>query len=296
MIIIKGTNRLKRAFIETLMDNHIYPLTDRTINNILLDDFNILKDASFFRETKQECISDTILTLPGDWEKALNSFVNNLTPIGVTKDGVPYYGDDYLWFINSDINYIIETSKASFIDNKFLLFSTKNSAEEYRNTLYKFTTSDDIKIYGDMKTYFISSNINLDNLSTNGFGVNVGGYSGFTYFYYLENAINFIKQRDRVPLFTSEDGVNIFCGDSIYLVNTITLVLLEQNVFFNKISSGFKTFKSKEKAEEYIKFNKKSLSIQDLLNLDKINYPYCSVSCDDDEVIALLGQLKDLVS
>lgn len=76
------------------------------------------------------------------------------------------------------------------------------------------------------------------------------------------------------PLFTTEDGVDIFESDKFWFVNNIKngLYLLneavaKQNHYNSKSTEGIFDFSTKEKAEEYILMNKKSLSINDILKV-----------------------------
>jgi hypothetical protein len=108
---------------------------------------------------------------------------------------------------------------------------------------------------------------------------------GFNYgFNLLENVTKF-KQ----PLFTTEDDVDIFEGDSFYNINNkdwllrniIKINLLDYQTYYkNQIN-----FSTKEKAEEYIIMNKPILSINDLLN-------YQSAT---KQIFVPIKTLKDLV-
>lgn len=83
---------------------------------------------------------------------------------------------------------------------------------------------------------------------------------------YLSEAKH-IKQ----PLFTTEDGVDIFEDDTFVIVNKFDLYICNSNVtskeIYNKIwdgSDGYLQFSTKEKAEEYILMNKPCLSLNDI--------------------------------
>ena len=79
----------------------------------------------------------------------------------------------------------------------------------------------------------------------------------------------------RIPLFTTEDGVDIFEGDKFWYVNNIKTngyCLNESNP--NKPSDykkvpDIKDFSTKEKAKEYILMNKPCLSLNDLFSVVK---------------------------
>jgi hypothetical protein len=70
------------------------------------------------------------------------------------------------------------------------------------------------------------------------------------------------------PLFKTEDGVDIFEGDTIFGVNIDWKVFSHYTDLQNKVKSwGIKPiFSTKEKAEEYILMNKPCLSINDVMN------------------------------
>jgi hypothetical protein len=78
----------------------------------------------------------------------------------------------------------------------------------------------------------------------------------------LEDAKKYKK-----PLFTTEDGVDIFEGDTIFGVNIDWKVFSHYTDLQNKVKSwGIKPiFSTKKAAEEYIIMNKPCLSINDLL-------------------------------
>ena len=85
------------------------------------------------------------------------------------------------------------------------------------------------------------------------------------------NTLKHIKQ----PLFTTEDGVDIFEGNNLYSIDNMLNIkkhllfnaryddntLLNNCIFFN---SDYKHFSTKEKAEEYILMNKPCLSLSDV--------------------------------
>ena len=85
------------------------------------------------------------------------------------------------------------------------------------------------------------------------------------------------------PLFTSEDGVDIFKRDNIYWVNINTFDKVNCNKYNDDLGEiSIKSllskkyeckavgFSTKEKAEEYILLNKPCLSYNDVLNAVKI--------------------------
>lgn len=74
------------------------------------------------------------------------------------------------------------------------------------------------------------------------------------------------------PLFTTEDGVDIFEGDEYYYINSnfndpwkIINTKADCPDIINKNDLNYKRFSTKEKAEEYILLNKPCLSINDII-------------------------------
>jgi len=77
----------------------------------------------------------------------------------------------------------------------------------------------------------------------------------------LESAIKVKK-----PLFTTEDGVDIFEGDTFSIVYSDFST--HYNVTFKNLIKPFcKVFSTKEKAEEYILLNKPVLTYNDIINI-----------------------------
>lgn len=84
-------------------------------------------------------------------------------------------------------------------------------------------------------------------------------------------------EKQKTPLFTTEDGVDIFAGDSYWFYNgDIMVEFSSAYIKTGGILSG--SFSAKEKAEEYILLNKPLLSLNDLLSvwsdgvLDNVEY------------------------
>jgi hypothetical protein len=102
--------------------------------------------------------------------------------------------------------------------------------------------------------------------------------------------------KPKKPLFTTEDGVDIFEGGCFYSVCKQDLRITSDKpinevsiIGSNRIwdgSDGYLQFSSKEKAEEYILLNKPCLSINDIQNFDNSTYHYIKVDRD---------KLKELV-
>jgi len=82
--------------------------------------------------------------------------------------------------------------------------------------------------------------------------------------------LNLIKKVKKTPLFTTEDGVEIFVGDDFFVVETqFDKYRLHKTIggHFTKDRSTRLRFYSKEKAEEYVLLNKPCLSLNNLLSV-----------------------------
>lgn len=83
-----------------------------------------------------------------------------------------------------------------------------------------------------------------------------------------------VAKKVKQPLFTTEDGVDIFEGDSFIRVDIKTMQLFDEKVTHNVHKNyigvdffkerGILHFSTKEKAEEYILLNKPCLSFMDI--------------------------------
>ena len=95
------------------------------------------------------------------------------------------------------------------------------------------------------------------------------------------------------PLFTTEDGVDIFEGDTIFGVNVDWKVFSHYIDLQNKVKSwGIKpTFSTKEKAEEYILLNKPCLTINDVRNC--INQTEIDIDNEHELNYQLLQSVKE---
>lgn len=82
-------------------------------------------------------------------------------------------------------------------------------------------------------------------------------------------------QKAKQPLFTTEDGVDMYVGDEYwFLINMKHLVNLTVLPAHkpSEFKDNMKRFSTKEKAEEYILLNKPCLSLQDIITLKNKNY------------------------
>jgi hypothetical protein len=68
-------------------------------------------------------------------------------------------------------------------------------------------------------------------------------------------------------LFTTEDGVDIYEGDKYYIVGNKTFDLSNELISYGNMINNCKKFSTKEKAEEYILWNKPCLSLNDVASI-----------------------------
>jgi hypothetical protein len=98
------------------------------------------------------------------------------------------------------------------------------------------------------------------------------------------------KPKIKKPLFTTEDGVDIFEGDTYYKVVNESFQLLIMERASKGESLRSKVFSTKEKAEEYILLNKPVLSLKDVASI----YPGINKS-HPDKPSSQSERLKNLV-
>jgi hypothetical protein len=65
----------------------------------------------------------------------------------------------------------------------------------------------------------------------------------------------------KAPLFTTEDGVDIYEGERVYIVETAFNIVYSGNLYWKPIGV---TFSNKQAAEEYVLMNKPCLSIKEI--------------------------------
>jgi len=108
----------------------------------------------------------------------------------------------------------------------------------------------------------------------------------------LHYNLNNIK-KSKQPLFTTEDGVDIFDGDYSYGVHNSKFdIVAIKHINTVYVTDNFIEFSTKEKAEEYILMNKPCLSINDIIN-NTLNIPAPRISKMAKE--AITESLKQLV-
>lgn len=105
-----------------------------------------------------------------------------------------------------------------------------------------------------------------------------------------KNSEDFLVKKLSKPLFTTEDGVDIFEGDRYYW---IIKDLRDSNVCSTKATksspNGYNLlyFSTKEKAEEYILMNKPILSVNDILSVDYQDGKYNNIIIEKEQLLKL---------
>ena len=103
-----------------------------------------------------------------------------------------------------------------------------------------------------------------------------------------------IPQKIKTPLFTTEDGVDIFEGDDYYHTDIKWKIHKSTNAKINSGNligvKGYNYFSTKEKAEEYILMNEPVLSLKDVASI----YPGINKS-HPDKPSSQSERLKNLV-
>jgi hypothetical protein len=243
------------------------------------------------------------------------------TIVEVKRDGYIY------WNVNSNINnptnYIHDSAMEQYkefwekvvekdyeilsfitLDNKIIVDKSKyNNSQETWETAFNFLENykiHSVKRISDGEIFTIGDNVKIVK-STNPC-CEQGIIKDFSF--WLDNINNLTKIKQ--PLFTTEDGVDIFEGDIIYSIDNVLNIkkhrlfnaryddktLLSNYLFFN---SDYEHFSTKEKAEEYVLMNKDCLSLQDINNyLDQIRKKKSYFKKCEDE-IEFQFELKTLV-
>lgn len=171
------------------------------------------------------------------------------------------------------------------ITDTFEIYSVKN--------LYDgevFTIGDKVK--SKRLTDDDSSNVTKIYIDSNRDAKPVGGLIIQTGGYY-QAKINEIT-KVKTPLFTTEDGVEIFVGDDFFVIETqFDKYRLHKTIggHFTKERSTRLRFHSKEKAEEYVLLNKPCLSIMEVAPI----FGQMHLDNSPDVLTRNLAKLKSLV-
>jgi hypothetical protein len=175
----------------------------------------------------------------------------------------PVVEKDYeiLSVITNDNEFIVKVyNQDATIEPYWKIHSVKRLSDGEIFTIGDKVTSTFSKNFGNFK---------IEKIKISENSINIEGEGYLTTFQYLQK----VKQ----PLFTTEDGVNIFEDDNIYWVNINTFSKVNCNKYNDDLGEiSIKSllskkyeckavgFSTKEKAEEYILMNKPCLSLNDV--------------------------------
>jgi len=101
---------------------------------------------------------------------------------------------------------------------------------------------------------------------------------------FVENSCDWEEIKE--PIFVTEDGVDVFEGDSIYTVSDNFQLLYTS--FALKIDKTVRSFAEKENAEKYIEDNQKKFSLSDIREAikyvlpDELGYKNWKEDCTKD--------------
>ena len=185
----------------------------------------------------------------------------------ITIDGVEYNITPVIKEIKKDYEIL------SLIEGKFI-YPCDKYGEDFINQLFntlgvsihsvKRLSDGEIFTIGDKVVGYNNSIAKIKTIDLVGkISLNIGTdkHEGFS--------LKKLKQLKQ-PLFTTEDGVDIFEGDVYYKVVNESFQLLIMERASKGESLRSKVFSTKEKAEEYILYNKPCLSYNEVLNTTKI--------------------------
>jgi hypothetical protein len=179
---------------------------------------------------------------------------------------------------NNNVAYPIgELTKITIVSDTLFFESNHNHHEFNTNMCFiskvqqpLFITKDGIQIFKGDECWAIDKT-DLDHLGKVDFRNN-HPYDYALYFSNEKKAQQYIKENK--PLFTTEDGVDIFEGDKVYgveVINNFKLLIIENCIMKTTHNPKHCIYLStKEKAEEYILMNNPCLSINDVLS---VSYP-----------------------
>jgi hypothetical protein len=131
-------------------------------------------------------------------------------------------------------------------------------------TSVKRLSDGEIFSIGDNTNYGIINNIMMP-INVNDVGILID-FKNFEGIYQSLNKIQKIKKQ---PLFITEDGIDIYEGDEIFIVNKFFNIGFSKGVKYNNHKDN-KFFSSLESAQNYILENKPCLSLNEFIELSKL--------------------------
>ena len=166
---------------------------------------------------------------------------------------------------NNEVSFTIQDKNISSAYRKFEQFKKVKCV--------LFTTEDNVEVINDETIVYwlqFKSNMWFEYGSTPYYSISVtsGNYKAFST---IEARKQWLNKKYPKPLFTTKDGVDIFKDDYYYPVEKSYYYLHEKQTNHHCTNEDkFWIFSTKEKAEEYILFNKPCLSINDVNVLKNI--------------------------
>ena len=170
-----------------------------------------------------------------------------------------------IYTLQPDGNYVCEKYPKFYFTNKDAFVLLKNQG----------LTINSVKKLSNGKIFTIGDKIVRNNFNENKIRIIES--------FWVKNDILYVKCNDgsnlllseiehiKQPLFTTEDGVDIFEGDEYHYINSnfinpwgIVNTKADCQTIINKNDLSYKRFSTKEKAEEYILMNKPVLSLSDV--------------------------------
>ncbi len=207
--------------------------------------------------------------------------------IYTTYDGVDRYEPtEEHWVINDSYSYKLIVDKSLGLVKRspeiYKIFSTEEAANEYVRKLNPeplYTTYDGVKRFEYQREYWVIKDTYIPSHDFTICEYNlIGSLSEPTtwkIFSTEEKALEYVESVKPKPLFTSEDGVEIFEGDSIFYVETddapensykVNTYKVQQAGRFTSDKTIY-AFSTKEAAEDWILHNRPVISLKDLLDL-----------------------------
>ncbi len=287
--------------VKRLSDGEIFTVGDRVVCNEIFNE--VITGIKPFQDNYLQfdfVNCENNFTTDSEWER-----MTHRKFLLKTHDCVDIYtGDSYtfLWTerpaYDQAVNTLYDVETADWYpgcmpSEHAIFFSTREAGEKYLQSLTPiFTTEDGVKIFDSKKKL---TWVRLDDMK---YGVqpfvhnNLCFQENFKFFSTEAAAIDFINQKK--PLFTTEDCVDIYEGDSWFYVaeghkdvrKTCTLAYAGTN------RKPVKRFSTEEAAREYIRKTTPILKTVDgvqifegdkyyfvpVVDSDK-NYPYFSLQC-----------------
>lgn len=100
---------------------------------------------------------------------------------------------------------------------------------------------------------------------------------------------DFKASKQRKPIFTTEDGVDIFDGDGYFIVNKLYFTIAERFAYPELVVEPHRHahYSTREAAQAYVDRNEKRFSQEDIISVMRINY-------DEDDIRRILISLNKL--